>query len=181
MLQSTCRPLHLVASGTIRVPQLMNGDTIDVYQRGVGSAGVPSESYHDSPPSVVQRPFVATVLEAISSGKQERCLASLALTLTLILILTLSLALALAPILVLALTPALALALALALTLSGAMPFHGGLRAANRCSDRQGSRPLLWRPSGRLLGEACHVGGRELIGGGRVVRGGRQEGQRGAR
>mmetsp|Transcript_41044 Transcript_41044/g.129415 ORF Transcript_41044/g.129415 Transcript_41044/m.129415 type:complete len:245 (+) Transcript_41044:1-735(+) len=54
--------------GSIRVPKLMNGDVIEVSreQEAVEHLSVP-------PPAVVQRPFVATVLKALRSGRADDC------------------------------------------------------------------------------------------------------------
>jgi len=65
-------------AGTIRLPQLMNGDTIEVRvspEGGRGTASAPPEltTYVDPPPAVVQRPFVSTALDAIERGDSTRC------------------------------------------------------------------------------------------------------------
>jgi len=54
----------------VKVPGLMNGDTIEVHASASSGA---CETFTDPPPEVVQRPFVSCVLEALRTGDMSRC------------------------------------------------------------------------------------------------------------
>jgi hypothetical protein len=59
--------------GVLRVPDLMNGDTIELTTVSeTGQLGL-VERFIDPPPATVQRPFVGTVVDALQSGESTRC------------------------------------------------------------------------------------------------------------
>ena len=60
------------STGRVTVPLLMNGDTIQVEtDREADSSH--AAKYVDPPPPVVQRPFVASVIEALQAGDKALC------------------------------------------------------------------------------------------------------------
>ena len=62
------------SAGRILVPSLMNGETIHVEAvNGEGGGFERVAEYVDHPPQVVQRPFVASVIEALRTGDVTRC------------------------------------------------------------------------------------------------------------
>ena len=126
--------VHKADGSFIRVPGLMNGDTIEVHASPTSGA---TETFTDAPPAVVHRPFVTSAVDAIRTGDTSACAstASSALRTSYVCIYT-----------------CLYLYLYLYLFL------YIYLRcAAHRCGHRRHPRTLLWRQGGRLLGAAGHV------------------------
>ena len=54
-------------NGLLRVPDFLNGDTIELLVNGE------SQHFMDTPPPTVQRPFVATAIDAIRNSDESRC------------------------------------------------------------------------------------------------------------
>ena len=68
--------MHKADGSFIRVPGLMNGDTIEVHLHGSPTSGA-TETFTDAPPVVVHRPFVTRVpraaVNAIRTGDTSAC------------------------------------------------------------------------------------------------------------